>query len=98
LDDGTRTAPANIEKLDETNTNSWFEVRLHQGRNQQIRRMFETIGHSVLKLRRVQIGYLREERLKPGHWRFLSEAEVRRLTRKSGPKKVAPKARRANHG
>jgi pseudouridine synthase len=97
LDDGTRTAPATIEKLDETATNSWFEVRLHQGRNQQIRRMFEMIGHSVLKLRRVQIGYLREERLKPGHWRFLSDAEVRRFLRKSSPKKVASKARRANH-
>ena len=97
LDDGTRTAPATIEKLDETATNSWFEVRLHQGRNQQIRRMFEMIGHSVLKLRRVQIGYLREERLKPGHWRFLSDAEVRRFVRKSSPKKVASKARSANH-
>ncbi|HET6862611.1 MAG TPA: pseudouridine synthase [Pyrinomonadaceae bacterium] len=97
LDDGTRTAPATIDKLDETATNSWFEVRLHQGRNQQIRRMFEVIGHSVLKLRRVQIGYLRDDRLKPGHWRFLSDAEARRLLRKSGPKKVASKARRANH-
>ena len=97
LDDGTRTAPATIVKLDETATNSWFEVRLHQGRNQQIRRMFEVIGHSVLKLRRVQIGYLREERLKPGHWRFLSEAEVRKFVRKPRPKKVASKARPANH-
>jgi pseudouridine synthase len=97
LEDGTRTAPATIEKLDETATNSWFEVRLHQGRNQQIRRMFEMIGHTVLKLRRVQIGYLREDRLKPGHWRFLSEVEVRRLVRKPRPRKVASKARHANH-
>jgi pseudouridine synthase len=87
LDDGTRTAPAKITKLDETKTNAWYEVLLHQGRNQQVRRMFEVIGHSVLKLRRVRIGFLHDENLKPGQWRFLSPAEVRRLTK---PKSAAP--------
>lgn len=79
LEDGTRTAPAKITKLNETQTNAWYEVLLHQGRNQQVRRMFEFIGHSVLKLKRVRIGFLRDERLKPGHWRFLSEGEAGRL-------------------
>src|SRR5262245_44220927 len=79
LDDGTRTAPAKINKLGETKTNAWYEVLLHQGRNQQVRRMFELIGHSVLKLRRVRIGFLTDEKLKPGHWRFLSAAEAARL-------------------
>jgi len=83
LEDGTRTAPAKITKLGETQTNAWYEVMLHQGRNQQIRRMFELIGHSVLKLRRVRIGFLRDENLKPGHWRFLSPGEATRLTKKS---------------
>src|SRR5215211_5920288 len=82
LDDGTRTAPAKIEKLQETVTNAWYEVLLHQGRNQQVRRMFELIGHSVLKLRRVRIGFLTDEKLKPGTWRFLSAGEVRRLMKK----------------
>jgi len=82
LADGTRTAPAKIEKLNETKTNAWYEVLLHQGRNQQVRRMFELIGHSVLKLRRVRIGFLRDEKMKPGHWRFLSPIEVARLTKK----------------
>ena len=50
---------------------------LHQGRNQQVRRMFELIGHSVLKLRRVRIGFLSDENLKPGRWRLLSPAEVK---------------------
>jgi 23S rRNA pseudouridine2605 synthase len=81
LDDGTRTAPAKITKLDETQTNAWYEVMLHQGRNQQIRRMFELIGHSVLKLRRVRIGSLRDDKLKPGHWRFLSPGEVKAIRR-----------------
>ena len=79
LEDGTRTAPAKITKLNETQTNAWYEVLLHQGRNQQVRRMFELIGHSVLKLRRVRIGFLTDENLKPGHWRFLSPSEASRL-------------------
>ena len=83
LEDGTRTAPAKITKLSETRTNAWYEVMLHQGRNQQVRRMFELIGHSVLKLRRVRIGFLSDENFKPGHWRFLSPREVGRLMKKS---------------
>lgn len=79
LEDGTRTAPAKITKLNETKTNAWYEVLLHQGRNQQVRRMFELIGHSVLKLRRVRLGFLTDENLKPGHWRFLSPREASRL-------------------
>jgi 23S rRNA pseudouridine2605 synthase len=90
LEDGTRTAPAKINKLDETKTNAWYEVLLHQGRNQQVRRMFELIGHSVLKLRRVRIGSLTDDRLKPGYWRHLSPSEVARLTKKSGTKKNPP--------
>ena len=83
LDDGTRTAPAKIKKVNETQANAWYEVTLHQGRNQQVRRMFELIGHSVLKLRRVRIGFLSDENLKPGHWRFLSPGEVGRMMKKS---------------
>src|SRR5689334_5668857 len=79
LEDGTRTAPAKITKLHETQTNAWYEVLLHQGRNQQVRRMFELIGHSVLKLKRVRIGSLTDEDLKPGAWRLLSPLEAGRL-------------------
>jgi 23S rRNA pseudouridine2605 synthase len=57
-------------------------VLLHQGRNQQVRRMFELIGHSVLKLRRTRIGFLIDENLKPGYWRLLLPREVERLTKK----------------
>jgi len=86
LEDGTRTAPAKITKLHETQTNAWYEVSLHQGRNQQVRKMFELIGHSVLKLRRTRIGILRDERLKPGHWRLLSPGEVSRIMKKQSPR------------
>ena len=87
LDDGTRTAPAKIKLLHETVNNAWLEVLLHQGRNQQVRRMFDLIGHSVVKLRRVRIGFLTDEDLKPGHWRLLSQAEVTRLMKPQAKKK-----------
>jgi 23S rRNA pseudouridine2605 synthase len=79
LEDGTRTAPAKIKLLHETENNAWFEVLLHQGKNQQVRRMFDLIGHSVLKLRRIRIGSLTDESLKPGYWRLLTIGEVKRL-------------------
>lgn len=83
LGDGARTAPCEIRKLRETEVNSWFEVVLYEGRNQQIRRMFDRIGYSVLKLRRVRIDGLEDKKLKPGEWRLLTQAEVRRLS--TGP-------------
>jgi 23S rRNA pseudouridine2605 synthase len=79
LEDGVRTAPAEIKKIDESETNCWYEVVLHEGRNQQIRRMFDAIGHSVTKLRRVRIGFLRDERLAPKQWRLLTPTEVKRF-------------------
>jgi len=93
LDDGTRTAPAKIKLLNETSTNSWFEISLHQGRNQQIRRMFDLIGYSVLKLRRVRIGFLVDEKLKNGYWRLLSETEVKRLMKKRNDRPARPRGR-----
>jgi pseudouridine synthase len=77
--DDERTAPAEIRPVEKTAANAWFEVTLHEGRNQQIRRMFDAIGHSVLKLSRVRIGPLSEPRLKVGEWRHLMPVEVRRL-------------------
>src|SRR5436305_10614155 len=79
LDDSVRTAPAEIKKLGETDTNAWFEVVLHEGRNQQIRRMFDAVGHSVLKLARTQIGPVTDERLRTGEWRMLTIVEVKKL-------------------
>ena len=76
LEDGVRTAPAQVTRTGETGSNAWFEIILHEGRNQQIRRMFDVIGHSVVKLRRVRIGRVHDERLKPGMWRRLTAAEI----------------------
>jgi pseudouridine synthase len=89
LDDGVKTAPAEIVKTDETRTNAWYEVKLREGRNQQIRRMFDAIGHSVIKLRRVRIGPVVAEGILIGQWRHLTPAEVKRL-KGGGAKKGAP--------
>lgn len=86
--DGRRTAPAKIRLLETSETNAWYEVTLHEGRNQQIRKMFDSIGHSVIKLRRVAIAFLKHEKMKPGEFRFLNEAEVKRFYRYG--RKTAP--------
>ena len=78
---GKRTAPAVIRLMEESATNAWYRVTLYEGRNQQIRKMFDHIGHSVIKLRRVAIGFLKNEKLKPGEFRMLSESEVKRFFR-----------------
>ena len=79
IDEGERAAPVEIRKLRRSESNSWFEVVLHEGRNQQIRRMFDAIGHSVVKLARTQIGPVTDERLRVGEWRMLTTVEVKKL-------------------
>ncbi len=100
LEDGTHTAPAKIKRVGETENNSWFEIMLHEGKNQQIRRMFDLIGHSVIKLRRSRIGSLRDDDLKPKHWRRLLPEEVKLLMVKRAPTKARAAARSsaAGHG
>ena len=98
IGESERPARADVRKLRESKMNSWFELMLHEGRNQQIRRMFEAIGHSVIKLKRVRIGPLTDERLKPGEWRFLTQMEVRRLMKAgdgSGDKRVITTGKQA---
>ncbi|MBD0371642.1 MAG: rRNA pseudouridine synthase [Pyrinomonadaceae bacterium] len=97
LDDGVRTAPAEIKRVEESETNSWFEVVLHQGRNQQIRRMFDAVGHSVVKLRRTKIGFLSDEGLRPGQWRMLAPEEVARFKKMKQATKAPAKRRGAGH-
>ena len=99
LEDGTRTAPAKIRRVGETENNSWFEILLHEGKNQQIRRMFDLIGHSVIKLRRSRIGSLRDDELKPKHWRRLLPEEVALLMQKRPTRKERPasKSNAAGH-
>jgi 23S rRNA pseudouridine2605 synthase len=78
LEDGL-TAPAKIEKLRKTENNAWVEMTIHEGRKRQIRRMFDAVGHSVLKLKRVRINGIELRDLKPGEYRYLTPAEVMKI-------------------
>jgi 23S rRNA pseudouridine2605 synthase len=79
LEDGFKTAPAKITPLKSTDKNGWFEVTLYEGHNQQIRKMFDAIGHSVVKLRRTAIGSITDTNLKVGAYRKLAKDEVEKL-------------------
>jgi 23S rRNA pseudouridine2605 synthase len=84
-----RTAPARVRILREAE-NPWYEVTLIEGKNRQIRRMFEEVGHHVEKIKRVRYGPL-ELDVEPGQYRELTEKEISAL-RKSGrqPGSAAP--------
>ncbi|HXY24206.1 MAG TPA: pseudouridine synthase [Candidatus Acidoferrum sp.] len=79
LEDGRRvkTSPAKI-RLAEDGANPWYEVVLIEGRNRQIRRMFEEVGHHVEKIKRVKLGPLTLD-VAPGKFRALTEREVEEL-------------------
>ena len=76
---GRKTAPAKIKPLKHVEA-PWYEVRLIEGRQNQIRMMFRHFGLLVEKLRRVRIGFL-ELDVKPGEWRYLTEREVEKFRR-----------------
>jgi 23S rRNA pseudouridine2605 synthase len=77
---GRRTRPAGL-KLIRAAENPWYEVRLFEGRSNQIRLMFKHFGLLVEKLRRVRIGPLELGPLKPGKFRYLTDEEVQKLKR-----------------
>ncbi len=83
LDDGFKTAPAEIKELKHTESNGWYEVTLTEGHNQQIRKMFDLVGHSVVKLRRISIGHIKDNRIPVGAYRLLDEDEVHLFSNKS---------------
>lgn len=76
--EGKRTAPAGL-KIIQRGENPWYEVKLIEGRQNQIRLMFKHFGRLVEKLRRVKIGFLELGPLKPGEFRHLSAREVARF-------------------
>jgi 23S rRNA pseudouridine2605 synthase len=82
LEDGFRTAPAEIKPLKPTEKNGWYEVTLYEGHNQQIRKMFDSIGHSVVKLKRVRIGSITDVGLPAGRSRKLAPDELKSLGHK----------------
>ncbi len=100
LDDG-RTAPAKI-RMAKAGPNPWYEVTLEEGRNRQIRRMFQALGFQVEKIKRIEIGALKLGKMKVGEVRPLTQREVHFLLhpedappeqarRERAPRPVGPK-------
>jgi 23S rRNA pseudouridine2605 synthase len=74
LEDGA-TAPARASAV----APRAIRLTIHEGRNRQVRRMCEAVGHPVVRLVRTRIGPLADRTLPPGEWRTLSAAEIRKL-------------------
>ena len=89
-----KTAPAKVKAVREAN-NPWYEITLIEGRNRQIRRMFEEIGHHVEKIKRVRYGPL-ELDVHPGKFRRLTPEEVERLKVATQQKNLRKEPKAAN--
>lgn len=86
LDDGP-TAPAQAALIDQ----SVIRLVIHEGRNRQVRRMCDAIGHPVRRLIRTRIADLADRRLAPGEWRILEPSEVRGLETKAAEGSQRPR-------
>ncbi|MCX7801326.1 MAG: rRNA pseudouridine synthase [Fimbriimonadales bacterium] len=100
--DGRRTAPAEVElaAVRRNGQTSLVVLRLHEGRNRQVRRMLEAVGHPVAKLRRTKFGPISASRMAPGECRLLGLEEVNRLRSLVGlpPESEQRRARRRRLG
>ncbi|HBP89071.1 MAG TPA: hypothetical protein DD706_15400, partial [Nitrospiraceae bacterium] len=89
LEDGP-TAPAKVKKAGKAQANSWVEITIHEGRKHQVKRMFEQIGHPVIRLKRVQFGPLNLGTLPPGQTRYLTDKEANDLRHLLIPPETPP--------
>ncbi len=79
LDDGFVTSPAEVEMLDAQNGHTTIKITIHEGKNRQVRRMFEAVGSRVKELQRVSIGTVELGNLPLGRWRHLTSHEINYL-------------------
>jgi len=77
--DGNKTAPASFKILRKGKSTSLVEIRIHEGRNRQVRKMCEKAGHPVIRLKRTAIGKLKLGSLPEGHWRYLTKSELEKI-------------------
>jgi 23S rRNA pseudouridine2605 synthase len=84
--DGRRTAPAQVRLLTagRESRGARLELTIHEGRKRQVRQMLQAAGHPVRNLARTRVGDVARGSLKPGQWRFLTDAEILSLWRLSG--------------
>ncbi len=89
LEDGTVTRPAEMMVLRHETDKTWFELTIHEGKNQQIRRMGESTGFRVMRLARVSFAGITAEGLRPGMWRLLTREELQAMKKELGvPKRI----------
>jgi len=74
-----KTSPANVKILKNFKQDSIIEIEIFEGQNHQVKRMFDYIGHSVKKLKRISMGNLQLNDLLPGNYRYLTEEEIKYL-------------------
>ena len=82
LDDGYRTKPAEVFVLREERNHTWVQVTLTEGKNRQIHRMGDAIGHRVMRLARQSFAGIGIDRLRPGEYRELRREELQQLKKK----------------
>ena len=73
------TAPAKVKFLKKQGSSALLEITIYEGRNRQVRRMCETIGHPVQQLKREAMGFLTLENLETGKYRYLTKTEIKKL-------------------
>jgi 23S rRNA pseudouridine2605 synthase len=86
----TPTAPAEVRLVKTGASNSWLELTIFEGRNHQVKRMCDAVGHMANRLIRIDFGGIALDPLPAGAWRFLTQDEIQRLKRWD----ERPKARR----
>jgi len=77
--EGKLTAPAKVKTLEVTDTKTLLEITLYEGRNRQVRKMCEYIGHPALRLIRTKVANIQLEELRPGQFRQLGDNELKKL-------------------
>ena len=83
---GFVTSPAKVTLIEQQEKHSIFRLIIHEGKNRQVRRMFEAVGHPVVYLRREKFGGLSLKGMQVGEWRKLTDEEVKGLKSLSGGK------------
>jgi 23S rRNA pseudouridine2605 synthase len=77
--DGRKTSPAGVDVIEHKGGLSKLHVTIHEGRNRQVKKMFEAVGCRVAHLKRIAIGELELGSLAPGAWRRLEDSDLKRL-------------------
>ncbi len=74
--DSGKTAPAKVKLLKYMNNKSLVQISIYEGKNRQVRKMLESVGHSVRSLKRVSFGEINLDDLTVGSWKYLSREEI----------------------